>query len=169
MRSIPNKLSARFNEPEIRRQIMREYGDSTTAFCGTNEDNELVEMSVFLDKIIVKTYQQNGWLRVNHFDECGYPSGETYEGRWDDESEKHLRQELLEENLEIYTVAIINKESPEAPAWISSFTTEEQAEAFKAKALRWIQDRGLDFLKVDSDSQKVNSEEYLDWLEETYG
>lgn len=169
MRSIPNELSARFNEPEIRRQIMHEYGDSTTAFCGTNEDNELVEMSVHPSEIIVKTYQQNGWLRVNYFDEHGYPNGEVYEGRWDDESEKHLRQELLEENLEIYTVAIINVESPEAHVWISSFTTEEQAEAFKAKALQWIQDRGLDFLKVDTDSQKVNSEEYLDWLEETYG
>lgn len=38
MRSIPNELSARFGEIEVRKQIMAEYGDSDTAFLGENAD-----------------------------------------------------------------------------------------------------------------------------------
>ena len=169
MNSIPNELAARFAEVDIRKQIMKEYGNSESAFLGHNEDGELVEMSVRPDEIIVKTYQENGWLRVNYYDENGLPNGETFEGKWEDESER-MQQAEPEELQRVYTVAIINTENPEAAAWISSFTTEAQADRFKAKAQKWIQDHDcIHFLKVDKDSMKLNSEEYLDWLEETYG
>ena len=82
MRSIPNELSARFGEIEVRKQIMAEYGDSDTAFLGENADGETVEMSVYKDKIIVKTYQNNGWVRVDHYDSDGYYEAEMYGGKW---------------------------------------------------------------------------------------
>lgn len=170
MDSIPNKLATRFAEVEVRKQIMKEYGNSESAFLGHNEDRELVEISVHPDEIIVKTYQENGWLRVNYYDENGLPNGETFEGKWEDESER-MQQAEPEELQRIYTVAIIHLgNQPTADTWISSFTTEAQADRFKIKAERWILEHGCDdFLRVHTDSMKLNSEEYLDWLEETYG
>lgn len=82
MRSIPNELSARFGEIEVRKQIMAEYGDSDTAFLGENADGETVEISVYKDKIIVKTYQNNGWVRVDHYNSDGCYEAEMYEGKW---------------------------------------------------------------------------------------
>lgn len=82
MRSISNELSARFGEIEVRKQIMAEYGDSDAAFLGENADGETVEMSVYKDKIIVKTYQNNGWVRVDHYDSDGCYEAEMYEGKW---------------------------------------------------------------------------------------
>lgn len=83
MKSIPNELSARFGEIEVRKQIMAEYGDSDSAFLGHNDAGELIEMSVRPDEIIVKTYQENGWLRVNYYDSDGWPNGELFDGKWD--------------------------------------------------------------------------------------
>ena len=82
MRSIPNELSVRFGEIEVRKQIMIEYGDSNTMFVGTNTDGELVMTSVYKDKIIVKTLQNNGWIRTDHYDDDGCYEAEIYEGRW---------------------------------------------------------------------------------------
>lgn len=82
MISIPNELSARFGEIEVRKQIMAEYGDSNSMFVGTNADGETTMMSVFKDKIIVKTHQNNGWIRVDYFDSDGLYEAEMYEGKW---------------------------------------------------------------------------------------
>ena len=85
-------------------------------------------------------------------------------------AEVEVRQSEPEEITKVYAVAIINTEQPEAAACISSFTTEAQADRFRAKALEWIQKHDcMHFLKVDADSMPLNSEEYLTWLEETYG
>jgi hypothetical protein len=83
MRSIPNELSARFGEIEVRRQLMEEYGDSATDFIGTNEDDELVSMAIYHDKIIVTTYQNNHWVRKDYYDEDGYYECEMYDGKWE--------------------------------------------------------------------------------------
>lgn len=82
MRSIPNELSARFGEIEVRKQLMVEYGDSETAFTGTNADEEVVMVSIFTDKIIVRTYQNNGWIRLDYYDGDGYYESEMYDGKW---------------------------------------------------------------------------------------
>jgi hypothetical protein len=83
MRSIPNELSARFGEIEVRRQLMEEYGDSATDFIGENEDGELVSMAIYHDKIIVTTYQNNHWVRKDYYDEDGYYECEMYNGKWE--------------------------------------------------------------------------------------
>jgi hypothetical protein len=45
--------------------LMDAYGDSKTMFPGVNEDGETVHISIFYDKIVVMTFQNNGWHRKN--------------------------------------------------------------------------------------------------------
>lgn len=82
MNKIPNELSAKFNEIEVRRRLMKEYGNSTTDFIGENEDGETVAMAIYTDKIIVTTYQNNHWIRKDYYDKDGYYEAEMYEGKW---------------------------------------------------------------------------------------
>lgn len=69
--------------PKLLRKLMGKYGKSQSPFYGTNEDGDDIEIHIAETNIIYKTYQKNGWVRVNHFDENGFPAGETFEGRWD--------------------------------------------------------------------------------------
>ena len=82
MTNIPNELSKNFASTEGRKKIIEEYADSKQAFFGVNEDEEQVELHVAESGIILKTYQSNGWVRVNYYDAEGYADGETFEGRW---------------------------------------------------------------------------------------
>lgn len=70
------------NNPKLIRSLMEQHGDSEFPYYGTNEDGEDVETHIGKSSVIHKTYQSNGWVRVNHYDENGLPSGETFEGRW---------------------------------------------------------------------------------------
>lgn len=88
MNIIPNELSSRFSDIEVRRQIIREYGDNPNMFVGENEDGEKVAMSVSRKNgIVLNTYQENGWLRVNYYDAEGFSEGETFDGRWAETNE----------------------------------------------------------------------------------
>ncbi len=63
-------------------ELMQKYGDSDTMKLGVNEIGEDVSISIYKDKIIVVTYQSNGWVRKNIY----YPTGEReelYDGKWD--------------------------------------------------------------------------------------
>lgn len=83
MNRIPNELSSRFSDAEVRRQIIQEYGDSPNMFFGENADGEKVIMSVSREKgIVLATYQKNGWLRINYYDADGFAQDETFDGRW---------------------------------------------------------------------------------------
>ena len=77
-----NELAKDFDSCEIRRTLMREFGESETAYSGVNADGEDVLLSIFSDRIIVSTNQRNGWVRVNFYDADGYAEGETFKGRW---------------------------------------------------------------------------------------
>ena len=79
---IPNDLSKNFGDIACRRKMMELYGDSTFPFSGTNEDGEDVLVSISKTGIVVSTNQSNGWVRVNYYDQDGFPAGETYDGRW---------------------------------------------------------------------------------------
>lgn len=50
---------------DLSRKQMEEYGDCDMPFFGRNEADEPTMTSVFKDKIIMLTYQDNGWLRTN--------------------------------------------------------------------------------------------------------
>jgi hypothetical protein len=84
MKSIPNELTTRFDEVEVRKQLMEEYGDSDTDFIGENEDGEMVRMSIYYDKIIVTTYQNNHWIRKDYYDSDGEYEAEMYDGKWEE-------------------------------------------------------------------------------------
>lgn len=77
-----NELAKDFDRCEVRRTLMREFGESETAYSGVNADGEDVLLSIFSDRIIVSTNQRNGWVRVNFYDADGYAEGETFKGRW---------------------------------------------------------------------------------------
>ena len=77
-----NELARDFDRCEVRRTLMREFGESQTAYSGVNTDGEDVLLSIFTDHITVSTNQHNGWVRVNYYDADGYAEGETFKGRW---------------------------------------------------------------------------------------
>lgn len=77
-----NELAAHFDHSEVRKTLMKEFGESETAYSGVNADGEDVLLSIFSDHIVVSTNQRNGWVRVNYYDADGYAEGETYKGRW---------------------------------------------------------------------------------------
>ena len=63
------------------RQLMKEHGKSSNAYLGENENGESIEISIFEDNISVRTYQNNGWTRLNVYYEDG-SSEELFEGKW---------------------------------------------------------------------------------------
>lgn len=82
VKTIPNELSQNFGDIKARRKMMELYGDSQTAYGGVNEDGEDVLVSIARDSIVVSTFQKNGWVRKNFYDENGFDAGETFDGRW---------------------------------------------------------------------------------------
>jgi hypothetical protein len=80
---IPDSEGYKFTTVEGRKELMHKYGEGSQPYDGVNEDGEQVIVSISTDSVVVKTYQGNGWTRVNYYDEEGYPDGETFEGRWD--------------------------------------------------------------------------------------
>ena len=77
-----NELARDFDRCEVRRTLMREFGESQTAYSGVNADGEDVLLTIFTDHITVSTNQHNGWVRVNYYDADDYAEGETFKGRW---------------------------------------------------------------------------------------
>jgi len=81
---IPNELSQQFTTIEGRRKLIELYGDENDMYSGHNEEGEMVYVSFDTQNgIVLKTFQSNGWVRVNYFDNEGYVTGETFDGRWD--------------------------------------------------------------------------------------
>ena len=78
---IPNELSSRFNTVEGRKEIIQQFADSNTIFAGENSDGETVRMHVSDTGLILKTEQENGWIRVTFYDADGLCIGETFEGK----------------------------------------------------------------------------------------
>ena len=52
-------------------ELMDEYGDSEFPFSGENENGETILISIFPDKIVLETFQDNGWTRINHYHRDG--------------------------------------------------------------------------------------------------
>jgi len=79
-----SKIQLKFDSdnPSMLRNLMKEYGDIEYPLFGKNDQGEDTEIHISKDSIIYKTYQSNGWLRVNYYGEDGYPEGESFEGKW---------------------------------------------------------------------------------------
>ena len=70
----------------------------------------------------------------------------------------------------IWTVALINHFDYEAYPWISSFTSEEAADAFMAEADKKLVKYGVrDNFVIEKDNMAVDSTEYLNWIDREYG
>lgn len=82
MRTIPNELAARFDTVEGRKKLIELYADSDTMFSGVNADGEAVHISIAESGIVLKTEQENGWVRVNYYNAEGEADGETFDGKW---------------------------------------------------------------------------------------
>lgn len=63
---------------EEMQELMDKYGNSDSSYFGENESGEMVEISIFHDKIIVSTYQENDFIRKNIYHYYG-ESEEFYE------------------------------------------------------------------------------------------
>lgn len=61
--------------------LMDAYGDSTTMFPGTNDNGETVHISIYHERIVVSTMQDNGWNRINTYWRDGTRE-ETFDGKW---------------------------------------------------------------------------------------
>lgn len=83
MNKIPNLLTSQFADVKARRELIAKYGESNTMFTGENAEGEMVTMSIDKENgIVLKTYQTNGWVRVNYYNKDGVAEGETFEGKW---------------------------------------------------------------------------------------
>ncbi len=78
MKDYTSNSSLQFDPSDLRgmRRIMDEHSNSKTMFRGMNEHGETVYISVFLEKIVVRTLQKNGWCRLNTY----YRDGSKEEG-----------------------------------------------------------------------------------------
>lgn len=63
--------------------IMNQFGDSEMPFDGKNDNGEDVQVSVSKNSITVRTFQKNGWIRLNTygFHDGHFVSEETFDGR----------------------------------------------------------------------------------------
>lgn len=76
------KLKTDLGNPEQVKDLIN--NNESSLYDTVNEDGEKV--FVYLDKGIgmdVKTYQENGWIRVDSFDNDGFKTDEMFEGRWE--------------------------------------------------------------------------------------
>lgn len=74
-------LEINFSNLSSMRSLMEKYGNSEFPFSGKNNEGEMVEISIFHDFITVKTYQSNGWVRLDSFWKDG-TTEQTFDGRW---------------------------------------------------------------------------------------
>ena len=61
---------------------MELYGDSKGAFSGVNELGEPVMVSIAKAGIVLRTEQDNGWVRVTYYGADGSCEGEGFDGKW---------------------------------------------------------------------------------------
>ena len=79
----PNIRDVKFDPTDFKAMlaIMDKYGSSTFPFSGMNPNSEEIEVSISSNSITVKTFQENGRVRLNTFWRDG-TCEETFDGRW---------------------------------------------------------------------------------------
>lgn len=77
-------LSVDFSDSEQVRKFINDHESSM--YGGKNDEGEDVVVLISKgEEATVKTFQKNGWLRVNYYGKNGYSEGETFQGRHDKE------------------------------------------------------------------------------------
>lgn len=75
------KLAIDMSDIEVRKGLVQNR--ESNIYCTINEDGE--DVVIVLEQgegMEMKTFQNNGWVRVNYYDENGAHDGETFAGRW---------------------------------------------------------------------------------------
>lgn len=65
--------------PGERRALMEK---GSAMYPGKSIEGEDILVQVDETGIEVKTFQENGWMRVDYYNERGYHEGQTFQGRW---------------------------------------------------------------------------------------
>lgn len=60
-----NTININPNDLSFMIGLMDKYNTTKYMLSGTNELGEHITVSIFKDKIVVVTYQKNGWVREN--------------------------------------------------------------------------------------------------------
>ena len=63
-------------------KLMDKYGKADDTYWGRNENDELTWISIYENRIVTLTYQQNGWARENIYHDDG-TSEELFLGRYE--------------------------------------------------------------------------------------
>jgi len=63
------------------KQLMDKFSESVTIFSGENEAGETVYISICHSRIVVRTLQENHWIRLNVYYRDG-SCDETFDGKW---------------------------------------------------------------------------------------
>lgn len=63
------------------KKIMDEHGDSNMMYPGINANGEETWISPYVNRVVVTTFQENGWTRVNTYWRDGTRE-ETFDGKW---------------------------------------------------------------------------------------
>lgn len=80
---IKATLKLDFSNPKEVREAISRFKDCPTMLSGRNQNNEEIWISFSPDSTaVLRTFQNNGWERVNYYSKDGYCDGETFEGRW---------------------------------------------------------------------------------------
>ncbi|QOV08450.1 hypothetical protein Kirov_251 [Bacillus phage Kirov] len=75
------KLAIDMADIEVRKDLVQNR--KSDLYSTINEDGE--DVVIALEQGIgmeMKTFQNNGWVRVNYYDAGGAHNGETFAGRW---------------------------------------------------------------------------------------
>lgn len=81
MTSVNNKIFIDFGDWEQLRFLMRKFGDTESMMPGKNESGESQSISFYPTRIVLVTFQNNGFERVNTYWYSGVQE-ETFNGRW---------------------------------------------------------------------------------------
>lgn len=81
MTSVNNKIFIDFGDWEQLRFLMCKFGDTESMMPGKNESGESQSISFYPTRIVLVTFQDNGWERHNTYWYDGTIE-ETFNGRW---------------------------------------------------------------------------------------
>lgn len=71
-----------FSNPEEVKEAIKRYRHLDHSVDGINQNGEQQHISFSESGAVLTTYQANGFVRINYFDENGQLEGEAFDGRW---------------------------------------------------------------------------------------
>ena len=79
---MANTILIDFQDLDAMRKVMDEYHTTETMLFGENTEGELTTTSIFKDRIVLVTYQNNHWVREATLHRDGTIE-EVFRGKWE--------------------------------------------------------------------------------------